>query len=153
MKIFISYSTSDKAIVTELANKLQIFGDVLFWDQNKIPGQESWPTIFNWIETADIVIVLITGNTLIRAMSVGQEVGRARTLNKTIVPIVSDNIPQSELGCLAGLTYQPIDIYNPDSAISELNKVLQSYQNNIQEKQKAFVGVLILGIAIWLGSK
>jgi hypothetical protein len=112
MRIFISYSNPDLTIVLTFGNKLNIFGDVFFWNQSNIPGTVAWEQIYNLIDNSDIVIVLITGNTVTRAMSVWQEVGRARSMRKYIVPIVSNSVSLSELGFLSGVTYKPIDVSN-----------------------------------------
>lgn len=152
MRIFISYSTPDMYIVEQLANQLGAFGEVYYWAQNKFPGQEAWQSIFNWIDTADVVVVLITGNTVVRAMSVGQEIGRAKSKGKTIIPIVSKFVPSTELGFLNEVTYQPIDVFNPYPAIDDVTKVIQTYYNNMQEKQKIAIGLAALGFLLWLAS-
>ena len=152
MRIFISYSTPDMYIVEKLADQLRTFGEVHYWADSKLPGQDAWQSIFNWIDTADIIVVLITGNTVVRAMSVGQEIGRAKSKGKTIIPIVSKFVPATELGFLNGVTYQPIDVFNPFPTIDEVTKVIQTYYNNMQEKQKIAIGLTILGFLFWLGS-
>ena len=153
MKIFISYSTPDSHIVQQLANQLRIFGEVYYWADSNLPGRNAWHSIFNWIDTADIVVVLITGNTVIRAMSVGQEVGRAKTKGKTIIPIISKSVSSTELGFLNGVTYQPIDVFNPYTAIQDVTKVIDSYYNDMQERQKIAIGLAVLAFLFWLGSK
>jgi hypothetical protein len=152
MKIFISYSTPDLYIVKQLAVQLQLFGEVYYWAESKQPGQDAWQSIFNWIDTADLVVVLITGNTLTRAMPVGQEIGRAKSRGKTIIPIISRNISSDELGFLNGVTYQPIDVFNPHPAIEDIIRVVNAYYFNNQEKQKIAIGLVALGILFWLGT-
>ena len=61
--------------------------------------------LFGWIDISDFVIVVITDNTVRRAMAVGQEVGRAVTMKKTVIPLVAEGVPDSALGCLSGVTY------------------------------------------------
>ncbi len=152
MKIFISYGTPDIRIVKQLANQLRIFGEVYYWADSKLPGRDAWNSIFNWIDTADIVVVLITGNTVVRAMSVGQEVGRAKTKGKTIIPIISKTVSSAELGFLNGVTYQPIDVFNPYPAIEDVTKVINTYYNNMQERQKIAIGLAILTFLFLSGS-
>ena len=65
-----------------LANQFDIWGDVYYWNQSNIPEQVAWEQIYNWIDNSDIVLVLITGNTVVRALSVGREVGRAKAINQ-----------------------------------------------------------------------
>ncbi len=150
MKVFISYSTPNLSIVEELANRIRPFAEVYYWAHSNLPGQESWPAIFNWIDSSDLVIALITDNTVRRAMAVGQELGRAKTQRKTIVPIVSQHVPSSELGFLTGVTYQPIDVTNPQPAIDEVSQVIHSYKLDQEQTQKQLLVLLIVVAAIIL---
>ncbi len=142
MNIFISYSTYDLRTVKQIADELAKYGNVYYWDSSKIPGQESWPTIFQWIDSADLVFVLITGHTVHRAMSVGQEIGRAKAKDRTIVPLVSREVPTTELGFLSGFTYEPIDVWNPKPAIDVAARLAASQKDSI-EKQRQFAVILI----------
>lgn len=150
MKVFISYSTPDLSIVENLANRIKPFAEVYYWAHSNFPGQESWPTIFNWIDNSDLVIALITDNTVKRAMAVGQELGRAKSQRKTIVPIVSQHVPSSELGFLSGVTYEPIDVSNPQPAIDEVGQVVHSYKLDQEQTQKQLLILLIVVVAIIL---
>ena len=113
MRVFISYSTPDLAIVNQLASQIRPHAEVYYWAEKNMPGQEVWPSIFGWIDGADLFIVVITGNTVRRAFAVGHEVGRAIAQGKTIIPIVSGEISASELGCLGGIIHQPISSILP----------------------------------------
>lgn len=106
-----------------------------------------WDQIFSWIDLSDLVIVLITGNTITRGISVGNEVGHAKAKNKTIIPLVSLDVPTSELGFLSGITYQPIDPANPNVALEEITKVVLHYK----EKKKNDIGILFLLIGAIVG--
>jgi hypothetical protein len=146
MRIFISYSNPDLSIVRSLANQIENWGDVFYWNQSNIPGNIAWEQIYNWIDNSDIVLVLITGNTVVRAMSVGQEVGRAKAMNKIIIPIVSNNISSTELGFLSDITYQPIEITNPGPAIQTISKIIESRHNERVENIKQ-MGLFLAGAA------
>jgi len=148
MKIFISYSTQDLGIVNLFANYLRPFGEVIYWSEDKILGKEAWDTIFSWIDSSDIVLVLITGNTVTRAMSVGQEVGRAKAKNKNIIPIVSSSVPINELGFLSGTTFQAIDVFNPLPAIIEIAKAIEKH--SIAQKQNQNAALILAVIAFFL---
>jgi hypothetical protein len=152
MNIFISYSTHDLATVKQLADELTKYGQVFYWDLSKVPGQESWPTIFEWIDYADIVFVVITGNTVQRAMSVGQEVGHAKAKDRYIVPLVSREVPSSELGFLSGITYQPIDVWNPKPAIDAAAALAASRKDTIETGRLA-IAVIAIGFLAWLFAK
>ncbi len=130
MKVFISYSTDDITLVRQIADYIRPHADVFYWHKSKVPGQEAWPTIFKWINQADLVLTVITDKTISRAMSVGQEIGRAKAKMKTIIPIVAPDVPITELGFLSGITYQRIDRNNPEPALRAIeNLVLEKKQN------------------------
>jgi hypothetical protein len=153
MNVFISYSTHDSETVSKLADELRQYANVFYWDQNNIPGQDAWQTIFQWLDNADLVFVVITGNTVQRAMSVGMEVGRANTKNKTIIPLVSREVPVTELGFLSGITYQPIDVWNPAPAIQQVALLASMKKQEIENGQKLAVTVIAVGFLVWLFSK
>lgn len=148
MKTFISYSTPDTEIVRQLSEQILNHSEVFFWDENKVLGENAWHTIFEWIDNADLVIVVITDNTVHRAMSVGQEVGRALTKGKTIIPMVSKNVPSTELGCLNGITFQAIDVWNPTPAIQQVAQVAHNKKLSMIENQKMIISVLVIGALI-----
>lgn len=153
MKIFISYSTPDINLVQLFGKYLSSFGEIKYWAKDNIPGNESWETIFSWIDNSDVVLVLITGNTVSRAMSVGQEIGRAKTKNRLIIPIVEKSIPSTELGFLSGITYQPIDLSNPLPAVNKITQIVQQLSIEKTQKQNAALILAALGFFIWLLSE
>ena len=147
MNIFISYSVADTNTVRQIADHLRGHGVVRYWAESKEPGKGSWPTIFSWIDSADLVFVVITGATLRRAMSVGQEVVRARTLNKFIVPLVESGIPTAELGCLHGLAYIELDPAQPSGALDQARHAVE--RRKIEKDQAAKV-LLAIGALVAL---
>lgn len=146
MNIFISYSASDTAFVQKIAEGLKPHGNVRYWADSQEPGKEAWPTIYSWIDAADLVFVLITGQTLSRAMSVGQEIGRAKAQGKFVVPLVEPGIPPSELGVLGGITYIQIDAANPEETVKNTLDVVakRREQLNGQAVLMAVGGLLTL---------
>lgn len=155
MKIFISYSTSDLNLVNKIADQIRPFAEVFFWDKSKMPGEEVWPTIFSWIDNADLVMAIITGNTLSRAMAVGQEIGRAKAKGKHIVPLVSREVPSTELGFLSGITYQPVDPYNSDHAMQDIKSLVMGKKKKIEDDQTLFAvgGIALLFLALITSEK
>lgn len=146
MKVFISYSTDDISIVHTIAQHVRPHAEVFYWDKSKVPGQKSWPTIFTWVNQADLVLALITGKTVSRAMSVGQEIGHAKAKGKTIIPIVSPEVPNSELGFLSGITYQRIQQNNPGPALESVKRVILAKKQQIESNQAFLIigGILAL---------
>lgn len=146
MKIFISYGNDNLKLVEYVAQNLQPLSEIYYWNQNKEPGQAAWSTIHSWIDNSDLVIAVITGQVVKRAMAVGNEIGRAMSKGKTVIPIVTPDVLESELGCLHGITHQRIDLQNPHSAISNIQQVILKKKTE-KEQQNAF---LILGGIITL---
>lgn len=56
MNVFISYSVEDTALVRSVADHVKQKANVAYWDKSKEPGKEVWPTIFGWIDRADLVL-------------------------------------------------------------------------------------------------
>jgi hypothetical protein len=152
MKFFISYSTDDLSLVHLIAKYLKSHVEVHYWDKSKVPGQEAWPTIFNWIDQSDLVLAVISDKTVSRAMSVGQEIGHAKAKAKTIIPLVAPGVSSSELGCLSEITYQPIDPNNPGPALKNIERYLLERKHEIEKQQILLLIGGILGF-LWLASK
>ena len=146
MKIFISYGNDNLNLVEYVAENLRPFGEIHYWKQNKEPGQSAWNTIHSWIDNSDLVIAVITGQVVNRAMAVGNEVGRAVSKGKTVIPLVTKEVRESDLGCLHGITHQRIDFQNPSEALANIQQVILKKKSE-KEQQSAF---LILGGAIAL---
>ncbi len=153
MKIFVSYSTPDLALVYKITEHVRLHGEVFFWDKDKNPGAESWPTIFSWIDQADLVLALITEKTLSRAMSVGQEIGRAKAKEKIIIPLVGPDVRASELGFLSGITYQQIRPDNPSPTLKNIERVILARKEKLEQGKALFiVGGVIALFALILSS-
>jgi hypothetical protein len=135
IKVFISYSTGDNDLVRQVANYISPHCEVYFWDQNRTLGAPVWPEIFEWIDKSDLFIAIITDKTVCRAMSVGQEIGRAITRSKTVIPLVGKDVPDSELGCLRGLNYQRISNENFGPAMEAVRQriLALSFKKDIKQ--------------------
>lgn len=152
MKMFLSYSTPDLGLVSRIAKYLEPLGEVFYWDKDKPVGKESWPTIYKWIDQADVVLALITGNTLCRAMAVGNEIGRAKAKGKSIVPLVAHDVPESALGCLQGIIHEKINPYDLGPAMQRLEQPLIARRKEIQTAFLVMAAIGLLGL-FWLLSK
>ena len=154
-KVFISYSTSDIAVVRAVANAMRPHAEPRFWGRFQIPGTLAWARIFQEIDNCDLMFVIITGSTLNRGLAVGQEVGRARAKDKVIVPLVSEGIRDSDLGCLGGITYIRFDPMKPLALLYRVKATvlrLSAYKKRaamLQDQQRkrdlTFFSVLALG--------
>jgi len=148
LKIFISYSVHDLSVVDMVNAHLLPHAQTFFWNQNKAPGYDAWTTIHSWIDQADLVVVVLTGNTLSRALSVGNEVGYARKAGKRIIPLVAPEVPKGELGCLEGITYIRLDYNNPGNTIAQLQHAVKAFaeQKASSGKALAVLGLIALGL-------
>lgn len=149
MNIFISYSVNDIKPVRMIANYISCHGQVFYWDKSREPGKEVWPLIFQWIDQSDIVIAVITDNTVRRAMAVGQELGHAKAKQKLIIPLVTSNVKASDLGFLSGIIYEKINPHNLGPALMAAEKAILQRRQQIQKETTIFVvgGILALLIA------
>jgi hypothetical protein len=148
LNVFISYSVHDRSIVSLINTHLQPHARTFFWDQDKAPGLDVWPTIYSWIDRADLAVVVLTGKTLTRAISVGNEVGYARKAGKRIIPLVAPEVPKGELGCLEGVTYIRLDYDSPAATLAELKREIEKFAQEKSANAKAFavLGLLVLGL-------
>jgi hypothetical protein len=88
IKIFISYSHEDKAVVEKLAKQLERRGYEVWWDNFLIAGQDYREKIATQLAKADKVIVVWSSHS-VRSPFVIDEAQRAHKLGK-LIPIVID---------------------------------------------------------------
>jgi len=123
MNIFISYSAKDTEFVRRIADGIRAEHVIVnWWDESKKLGQNSWQQIFGWIDEADLVLAIVTGNVLHRGLAVGNEIGYARAKGTTIIPLVTDEKDRFDLGCLTGTVDQFIDENDPQSGINAIKR-------------------------------
>lgn len=132
-----------------LAEHVKRFVDnVYYWDKNQQPGQDSWHSIYNWIDRSDIVIAVMTDRTVSRAMSVGNEIGYAKKADKIIVPLVSHKVKETDLGCLKGITYVRIDQRDMNPALNTIKRYISSLkakqQKDLQRALLIIGGILLI---------
>ncbi len=157
MKVFISYSVKDTDLVAKIAASLKPnVQEVLWWPENKELGEQAWQTIHGWIDSSNVVIAVITGNVVTRAMAVGNEIGRAVAKGKVVIPLVGPEVKAEDLGCLHGVAYERLDLTNPEPAIENVRRRLQQLQQRQLAKKEqddlaagaAIVGVVVLVICL-----
>ena len=148
MKVFISYSTKDTEIVRQFVSEIEDCGDdVYWWSESKQPGAKAWVSIFKWIKNADIVLAVITDATLDRAMAVGNEIGYARANGKRIVPILSEGIQPTSLGCLIGTTHIRL---RRDRLAESIDEVLDALDEKEAQNRKEMRDMLIAAATVLL---
>ena len=101
MKVFISYSVKDLRLVGFIADQIRPHAEPVYWTQNQAPGHDAWRTIFDWIDTADCVIAVITDAVVERGESVNQEIGFAKGKGKLVIPLVAPRCRRTAWGATA----------------------------------------------------
>ena len=124
--VFISYSTHDLTSVTELHQSLNGTGVEVFVAEHSVsPSERLTDKISSAIAACDLFILLWSANA--RASDwVPQEIGKAHSLNKTILPLVLDeglDLP----GFISGLKYLPVFRDRPAAMAQVQELVLNSF--------------------------
>lgn len=168
MKIFISYSAKDTHRVRVIADKLKSDSgaEVHWWEDSQRPGKVAWGQIFQWIEDADLVIVVISGSVLRRALAVGNEIGCAKAKGKVIIPLVWESpslwaklfrkfgarvgIGTDDLGCIGDLVHIRINEKKPEDGFKklaeELRRIAVQKNDETREAILALLAVVAVGV-------
>lgn len=146
MKVFISYSVHDLRLVAFIADQIRPHAEPVFWTQNQAPGHDAWRTIFDWIETSDCVIVVITDAVVQRGESVNQEIGFAKGKGKLVIPLVAPAVPKDRLGCLHGITHLPLDPERFPEAMERLKTALAGLAKQKQRNAWITAGLVAFGL-------
>ena len=98
-----------------------------------------------------MVLAVITDYAVGRAMAVGNEIGYAKKQEVTIIPIVADDVSESQIGCLKGITYERINRDNPGPALERIrDRILHIKRKGAWELA---IGIVSIALMIWFGSK
>lgn len=153
MKVFISYSNGDLEFARSVASMIKPYALTTYWDQDRLPGDGDWSSIFSWINDSSIVLALVSESVIKRGLSVGQEIGYAKKAGKVIIPFVSKKVSRDDLGAIKDLTAIHYDELNPATAIKELEAAIQKQSSKIQNNEA--VSILAVGaiVLLLLGSK
>jgi len=145
-KVFVSYSTHDLKNVAELQQSLIGTGVEVFVAEHSVrPSEHLSEKISSAIAACDLFVLLWSANAKASEW-VSQEIGKAHSLNKKILPLVLTEgltLP----GFIAGLKY--LAVYNDSGAIQQArNIVLEGFhaKRTEIEKQKQSEAVALLGL-------
>lgn len=166
MNIFISYSAKDTHRVQLIAEQLRTSNKatVHWWENSQRPGQATWSQIFQWIDAADLVLVIVSGNVLRRAMAVGNEVGYAKAKGRVIIPLVWESpgiwarlirkfgarigIGTDDLACIGDLVHIRINEKRPEEGLQKLQVELQRIAAALQDEEARRAVLALLGIVV-----
>ena len=164
MKVFISYSATDTRRMQRIADQLKANNKAIvhWWEDSQRPGQVAWSQIFQWIDAADLVLVVISGNVLRRALAVGNEVGYAKAKNKLIIPLVWEStgmwarmrrkfgakigIGMDDLACIGDLVHIRINEKYPEEGWRKLHDELERIAAAQQDEEARKAVLALLGI-------
>lgn len=154
-KVFISYSTHDLKNVTELQQSLVGTGVEVFVAEHSVtPSQHLSENISSAISACDLFVLLWSANAKASEW-VPQEIGKAHSLQKTILPLVLEDglaLP----GFINGLKYLPV-FRDPQAAIAQAQDfVLKKFQakqaaaRQKKEQEEARNLLVLGGLVLWL---
>lgn len=156
-KVFVSYSTKDLKNVTELQQSLVGTGVEVFVAEHSVSPSESLPEkISSAIAGCDLFILIWSRNAK-SSDWVSQEIGKAHSLNKAILPLVLDQ-DLSLPGFISHIKYLPV-FENAQVAMAQAQTIVlkhfQAKQDAIRQKeQESTRNFLVLGgLVFWLFSQ
>ncbi len=135
ISVYVSYALADEALQAQLAKHLTLLerqGVITSWSSHQIlPGDDRTQTIHQQINTADIILLLISPDAIAddtcyhleiqRAIERHQS-GKARVIPILLRPVDWQNAPFSQLDVLPK-NHQPVTTWqNPDQAFQEIAK-------------------------------
>src|SRR5450432_572794 len=112
MRLFISYSSKDHALVTTLAADLEALGHEVWFDKELSGGQVWWDQILGAIRNSELCIFALTAQSL-DSYPCRLEYTYAAAVNKVILPVMLDSVDTSVLPSLLA-TVQFVDYRHAD---------------------------------------
>ena len=118
-KIFISYSRNDDGTSSEIASDVKRLGNEVWLDQELSGGQEWWDQILTNIRDSDIIIVVISEDSL-NSDACEREYKYALALGKPVIPVMIDKSVSTKLlpRELASLEIVDFTVSDKEAAIS-----------------------------------
>lgn len=156
-KVFISYSTHDLKNVLELRQSLTGASiEVFVAEHSVVASQPLSETISSAIATCDLFVLLWSANAKASEW-VPQEIGKAHSLHKPILPLVLEDglaLP----GFISGLKYLPV-FRDPQASMMQAQEfILKQFQAKQvatrQKEEESTRNLFVLGgLVLWLFSQ
>ena len=156
-KVFVSYSTHDLKNVNELQQSLDGTGVEVFVAEHSVSASEHLSAkISEAIAGCDLFVLLWSANAKASDW-VPQEIGKAHSLGKTILPLVLDE-GLSLPGFISDLKYLPVFRDSQTAMAKAQELVLKEFQAKQaavrQQEQEKTKNLLVLGgLVLWLFSQ
>lgn len=90
LRIFVSYSHRDSAVVAELVADLRVLGHDVWYDDKLTGGDAWWSAILTQLRAVDLV-VFVASNNACRSEACLREFGYAKALGGVVVPLLVDD--------------------------------------------------------------
>lgn len=153
-KVFVSYSTHDLKNVTELQQSLAGTGVEVFVAEHSVaPSEQLSDRISAEIAACDLFVLLWSAKAKASDW-VPQEIGKAHSLHKTILPLVLEEGLELP-GFISGLKYEPV-YRDPQASMARAQEfVIQQFRTKQaairQKEQNEARNLLVLGgLLFWL---
>lgn len=155
-KVFISYSTHDLKNVAELQQSLVGSGVKVFIAEHSVAASQPLSeTISAAIAECDLFVLLWSANAKASEW-VPQEIGKAHSLNKTILPLMLEDglaLP----GFISGLKFLPV--FSDSQAMAQAREIIlkkfeaKQAAERQKEQEKTRNALVLGGVLLWLFSQ
>ena len=145
--VFLSHNSSDEEHIDKIEKGLQEIGvKPYIFKKDPRPGRMLSDKIESSIRDSDVLLVLFTTEGQY-SQWMNSEIGYAKAAEIPIIPLVDDNIEQTDLPFLGGIEYIPINLENPEPALSSLIEDIRRRR----WKKRLLYGGLICIFAYFIG--
>lgn len=100
MKVFVSYSSRDKAAVQELISAFRLADEQVWWDEELDGGESWWRMILDQIRLCDVFVCALSQNSLDSKFCQAQ-LRYAQNLGKPMVPVQIGRVESMRINALA----------------------------------------------------
>jgi hypothetical protein len=149
--VFLSHNAVDAPWVKWIGTNCNAIGiEAYLYEHDLRPGQMLADKVQAAIRNSDALVVLLTENSVFSPY-VQQEVGLAKGLHKSVIPLVQPGIGQQHLAMLQGVEYIEFDFGNPAPGLAHLLEYLQKAKLNKERNQALLALGSLVAAALVLG--
>lgn len=133
-KIYVSYSTADKEVAERVVDGLSKMGHTVLWDDDILRAGLDWRVVLaQALRDCQVVVSVLTKNSVSASYPMS-ELGAARILGKTIVPLLFDNISYPNV--VQDLYCVRVSDSNLDATLSRISRDLSHFAT---QNKKIFI--------------